>query len=395
MSRLDRGQRRLLALAVASQASISIASWGLGALGPELRATFDLTAAQLGAILAASFIGNAVILIPAGTLVDHIGPRRPLIVGGLVSGLMLLGAGLASSALLVGIALFFFGVTGAFVAVAGTVSIFHGFDIAARGTALGVRQMAVSMGGLIAAGLLPALAALGGVRLALVSAGVLAATFATLFGLASPHGALHVGETPRSRRIDVAGLMRTPGIWRVVAISAVQVSALTTLLNFSVPGIRSDGASVAVGAVLFAVVSVSAMIARLVWGRVADMGRGTRRRASLRDVGVVTVVGALLYWAVAPLGPPAQLPVAFIFAFGAMGANGLLYLMAGELTGPARAGQAVGLTSMVLFGVSGLVSPLLGYQADHLGFRSLWLAAAVFALASVVLTLGLPADRRR
>jgi MFS family permease len=71
-----------------------------------------------------------------------------------------------------------------------------------------------------------------------------------------------------------------------------------------------------------------------------------------------------------------------------------LYLIAGELTGPARAGQAVGLTSMALFGVSGMVSPLLGFQADHWGFRSLWLDAAVFGLFSVMLTLGLPADRR-
>ncbi|HRC08556.1 MAG TPA: MFS transporter, partial [Miltoncostaeales bacterium] len=112
MSRLDRGQRRLLSLAVASQASISVASWGLGALGPELRETFQLSAAQLGLILAAGFIGNAVILIPAGTIVDRHGPRRPLIAGGLVSGLTLVGAGFSSSALLVGIALFCYGLTG-------------------------------------------------------------------------------------------------------------------------------------------------------------------------------------------------------------------------------------------------------------------------------------------
>lgn len=394
MSRLDPAQRRLLSLAVASQASISIASWGLGALGPDLRETFDLSAAQLGLILAAGFIGNAVILIPAGTIVDRQGPRRPLIAGGLISGLTLVGAGLASSAPLVGLALFCYGLTGAFVAVAGTVSIFHGFDASSRGTALGFRQMAVSLGGLLAAGLLPALAAVGGVRLSLITAGVLAGVFATLFGLASPKGALHVGERTRPRGLDVAGLMRIPGLWRIVAISAVHVSALTALLNFSVPAIRDEGASVAVGAVLFGVVSVSAMIARLSWGRIADRGAGTRRRTSLRDVGIVTIAGALVYWLVTPLGPAAQMPVAFVFAFGATGANGILYLIAGELTGPARAGQAVGLTSMALFGVSGMVSPILGFQADHWGFRSLWLDAAVFGLLSVMLTLGLPADRR-
>lgn len=393
MSRLTAAERRLVGLAVASQGSISIASWGLGALGPELRETFALSAAQLGAVLAAGFLGNALILIPAGTLVDRIGPRRPLIVGGLASGLALLAAGLAPSALLVGLALFAYGLVAAFVAVAGTVSIFHGFAADKRGTALGFRQMAVSLGGLLAAGLLPGLAAIGGVRLSFIASGVLAATFAALFGLASAPGALHA-DRPAGRGMDVAGLMRTPGIWRVVAISAVHVSALTTVLNFSVPAIRDEGGSAAVGAVLFGAVSLSAMVARLVWGRIADLGGGTRRRRSLRDVGLVTVAGALGYWLVTPLGPAAQIPAMLVFAFGAMGANGLLYLIAGELVGPARAGQAVGLTSTVLFGVSGLVSPLLGYQADHLGFRSLWLVAAAFGIASVVLTLGLPADRR-
>ena len=389
MSRLDPVQRRLLLLAAASQASISIASWGLGALGPELRSEFGLSAAGLGALLAAGFIGNAVILIPAGTLVDRIGPRRPLIIGGLLSGLALVGAGLARNAVLVGVGLFLFGVVAAFVAVAGTVSVFHGFDDSRRGMALGVRQMSVSAGGLVAAALLPGLAAIGGVRLALIVSGVLAAVFATGFGLASPSGALHVGVRT-SRRIDLKGLFGTPGMWRVAAIAAVHVTALTVALNFSVPAIRDAGASAPVGAALFAVVSASAMVARLLWGRIADLGAGTRRRATLRDVGVVTLVGALLYWAASPVGPAAQLPAMFVFAFGAMGANGVLYLIAGELTGPARAGQAVGLVSMVLFGWSAITSPILGRIADVWGFDALWPIAAGLAVLSIVLTLGLP-----
>lgn len=391
MSRLTSGERRLLALAVGSQASISVASWGLGALGPELRAEFGLSAAALGALFAAGFIGNAVILVPAGTLVDRIGPRRPLIAGGLLSGAALVAAGLAPTAPLVGVALFAFGLVAAFVAVAGTVSVFHGFDTSRRGMALGVRQMAVSAGGLVAAGMLPGLAAVGGVRLALVASGALAATFATAFGLASPGGPLH--EQAPGRRIDIAGLLRTPGIARVVAISAVHVTALTAALNFAVPAIRDDGASAPVGAALFAVMSVSAMVARLMWGRVADLAGGTRRRATLRDVGLVTLAGALLYWAAGPAGAAVQLPAMFVFAFGAMGANGLLYLIAGELTGPARAGQAVGLVSMVLFGWSALMSPLLGRIADTAGFSALWPIAAGLACLSVALTLGLPRGR--
>lgn len=391
MSRLDRGQRRLLALAVASQASISIALWGLGALGPELQDEFGLSAAALGALLAAGFIGNAVILIPAGTLVDRIGPRTPLIFGGLVSGVALVAAGLAPSPVLVGAALFGYGLTAAFVSVAGTVSVFHGFRADRRGMALGVRQMAVSAGGLVAAGLLPGLAAVGGVRLSLIVSGVLAGVFSLLFGFASPPGALHAGS-PAGRRIDLRGLLATPGIGWVIAIAAVHVTALAAVLNFAVPAIVDDGASTIVGAALFAVISASAIAGRLIWGRIADAGGGRRRRATLRDVGVVTVIGALLYWAAGPIGPAAQLPAMAVFAFGAMGANGILYLIAGELTGPARAGQAVGLVSMTLFGWGALMSPVLGALADHAGFAVLWPLCAVLAMGTVALTYGLAPD---
>ena len=112
------------------------------------------------------------------------------------------------------------------------------------------------------------------------------------------------------------------------------------------------------------------------------MSNGPTRRHFLRMAGVAGVLPLLgeggLAWA--------QIPAAFVFAFGAMGANGLLYLIAGELTGPARAGQAVGLTSMVLFGVSGLVSPLLGYQADRIGFQRLEVAGFDTAAMATFMT---------
>ena len=387
MSRTSAAQRRLLALAVGSQASISIASWGLGALGPELRDEFDLSAAALGALLATVFIGNALVLVPAGMIVDRIGPRQPLIVGWVASGALLVLAGLAGTAWLLGALLFLYGVASSIVAVAGTVSVFHGFDAVRRGMALGVRQMAVSLGGLVAAGLLPGMAAIGGVRLSFIASGLLAGVFATVFGLASPRGALAAGG---GRLRDFREVIRTPGIPRLLAVALIDVTVLTTVLVFSVPAISDAGASTAVGAALFAIVSVSAMIARLTWGRIADRDLGTRRRATLRDVGLVAAAGALLYWAVTPLGPPAQLPVMAIFAFGAMGANGVIYLMAGELAGGHRAGQAVGLMSMALFGGGALAAVPLGVLADRVGFTALWPTAAALAVLGILVTLGLP-----
>ena len=66
-----------------------------------------------------------------------------------------------------------------------------------------------------------------------------------------------------------------------------------------------------------------------------------------------------------------------MLSFGALGFNGVLYLIAGEIAGAARAGQAVALMSTALFGGGALAAVPLGALADAEGYRSLWLAAAV------------------
>ncbi|MGL5810592.1 MAG: MFS transporter [Nocardioides sp.] len=382
----------LLALSIAAQAAVSIASWGLGSLGPALQEHFGVTATGLGALLAASFVGNALVLLPAGRIVDRHGPRHPLIVGGLAGSGFLLLAAAGDRLWIAGIALVGYGAAAAFVAIAGQVAVFHGFPADRRGTALGVRQMAVSAGGLIAAGLLPGLAVIGGVGLALSVAGVLAGLCATAFGLAHAAGPVHEAGLGRPD-LDITGLLRTPGIVVLCGIAVAQVTALTCLLNFSVPALRDLGASALAGSALFAVASTGAMAARVGWGRVADIGSGCRRRTTLRDIGITTTIGAICYWSATPLGPTALLPAMLVFAFGALGANGVVYLVAGELVGPDRTGQATGLLSMAFFGGSALVSIPLGLLADQVGFRSLWLVAATCGLIAAGLSYRLPADR--
>ena len=77
-----RGTTRLLVLALACQASISIVQWGLGVIAPDLQERYDLSAASLGALINATAFGNAVALIAAGVIVDRSGPRKPLLYAG-------------------------------------------------------------------------------------------------------------------------------------------------------------------------------------------------------------------------------------------------------------------------------------------------------------------------
>ena len=91
-------QRTILVLAVASQAAFSMVTFGLPAIGVEIRERFDLGPAGFGAVFAAVGIGSAAALIPAGALVDRFGGRRVLVVGGIVNGIGLILAAFAGTA---------------------------------------------------------------------------------------------------------------------------------------------------------------------------------------------------------------------------------------------------------------------------------------------------------
>lgn len=386
MSRRVSAQSLLL-LAVASQASVSIVQWGLGAFGKQLQDSYHISATGLGALLAASGVGTALALIPAGGLVDRVGVRGPLLVGGVGVAGTLAAAGYAPNVYALGAALLAFGLVGSLVAVAAPVSVFHAFPPERRGWALGVRQMAVALGGLLAAIVLPGLADLGGVRLAFAGTGIVAGILAIVFGLACEPGPQPGSSRPPFRPLEVIAL---PGMSRLMTVGFLYVSVLASVLTFAATAARHAGASKLEGSLVFAVISVSGMTARLVWGRIADRDGGQRRRAALRDVGLVTVAGALVYWGASGLGVAFQLPAIAFFAFGALGFNGLVYVIAGELAGPDRAGTAVGLCSAVLFGGAALAAVPLGRLADAAGYRALWPAAAALAALGVLVALGLP-----
>ena len=362
--------------------------WGLGVIAPDLQERYDLSAASLGALVNATAFGNAVALMVAGVIVDRSGPRKPLLYAGSACGLLLITGSLLSNPVGLGIALFASGVAGAVVAVGATVSVFHGFPPERRGFALGMRQMSVALGGLMAAALLPLAVHVGGVRLALLLSGVLTAVTAVVFALDTPRGPLVPPEAAR-RVVAPFAVLREPGMGMLLLVAVCYIMALVAVLTFSVPALRDGGGSRGEGSVLFAFVSISAMAARIAWGRLADAGGGRRRVATLRDVGILACAAALLTWVVWPEGTAVRIVALVLLSFGALGFNGVLYLIAGEIAGAARAGQAVALMSTALFGGAALGAVPLGALADAAGYRSLWLAAAAASGLGVLATLRL------
>ncbi len=367
--------RTTLIIAVIAQAAVSVVQFGLPAIGVDIQNMFGLGPAGFGAVFAAVGLGSAVALIPAGMLVDRFGARPVLLVGAAINLCAYLAASVAPNAALFAAAIFLAGIGSSAVPVAGMSSLLREFPPERRGIALGWRQLAVPMGGAIGAAALPLLAHVGGVRLALIVTAFATASTASVFAWLSAAG----GGTARRMRLD--GALTARGMRPLLVVGLLYVYALGASLTYIVAAARDDGLGKAEAGALFVVLNLSAAASRLVWGRMADRGGGTRRVRTLIECGMLAAVAGLAMAPVLHVGLLVAVPVTVALGFGCFGWNGVLYVTAGELVGPDRAARAVGVASTMVFGAGALAAPVSGLVAEHAGYDVMWLTAAASSAA--------------
>ena len=119
---------------------------------------------------------------------------------------------------------------------------------------------------------------------------------------------------------------------RLLLVGALYIVVLQAILSYMVPSARAAGLSAFWAGFTYFAVNVTAMVARLVWGKVADRQGGSRRVRTLVETGVVGSIGGLVFALALHAGPGLVLPAAVLFGFGALGWNALLYVIAGERT---------------------------------------------------------------
>jgi sugar phosphate permease len=174
----------ILAAGTLAQASFSMTSVALPALGPALRTHYHLSLRQVGVVLAAVGFGMLVTLLPWGLLADRLDERWVIAMGLVGSGGALTGAALTHSFATLTIALVVAGALGASVNAASGRAVMSWFPTSELGLALGIRQTAIPIGGAAGAAALPVVASHGGTRLAFFVLGactVVGAMLAALF----------------------------------------------------------------------------------------------------------------------------------------------------------------------------------------------------------------------
>jgi MFS family permease len=348
-------------------------------LVPTLREELGLSLGEVGVLLAAGWVGSTVTLLPWGLAADRYGERAVLALGLSTCAACLLGAAFARSFWELLVLLALAGAAGSSVNSASGRAVMHWFGQHERGFALGIRQTAIPVGGLVGALAVPLLASVGGSEAAFLFLAALSALGALAGGLILRRRepgegveAAAVGSTLADRRL-----------WRLSLGSGVYLYAQLAVIGFTVVFLHDEhGLSDANAAFVVAASQVLAAGLRIGAGRWSDLVGS--RVGPLRRVGLAVAL-SLAATAVLAGGPLGLLIPALALAGGlSMAWNGLSFTAAAELAGARRSGAAIGFQQTVLSGI-GVGAPVLFAVTVSTGSWALAFAvAACFPLAGWV-----------
>lgn len=376
-ARPHRYRWTILSAGVFAQAAASAIFLGLPAIAPAIRRDYGLTLTQVGVVLAASSFGSIATLLLWGIVADLVGERAVIALAQAGAAAGLLWAAHTSTFTGLVLALSVIGALGAGVNSASGRAVMSWFGEEERGFALGIRQMAVPLGGAIAAVGLPLLNEHISLRAAFygLAAGCLAAAVV---------GAVLLRAEPTAHHSVAGRPLRDPRVWRICIASTFYVTTQLSLIGFFVLFLHDDrGVSTGVAAGAFAATQVLGGVARIAVGRLSDRLRV--RIVLLRwialglavTVGLATALVEAPVWIVVP-----SLVLAGTFA---LSWNGLSFTAAAESAGPARSGAAIGLQQTFLSAGS-IVAPIaFAAIVHHSSWRLAFALAAISPLVGFVL----------
>ncbi len=316
-------------------------------LAPALRDRYDLTLTEIGVVLAAEWIGLTFALLPWGFAVDRFGERWTLAGGLAVCAGFLCAAAYAPSFGWLVVFLGLAGIAGGSVQSGSGRAVMRWFAASERGLALGLRQTAVPVGGVVAALVLP--------QLGTPRAGLLFVAGFVLVGALAGALVLRAGTEEHIEPVDVEITLGDRRLWLACWGSGLYLVAQVAMMGFVVLFLYDEhGFSTAAAAAVLAAGQALAAVLRIGVGRWSDV-LGSRV-LPLRRIGVAVAVTVAAV-AVLSDAPGWALVPALVLATGmSMAWNGLSYTIAAELGGR-RSGAAIGFQQTVLSAI-GVAAPV-------------------------------------
>lgn len=359
--------------------AISAIGFAYPTLSPYLRTDLGLSLTAVGLLNTFIYLGTMLGALPAGWLTDRFGSRRVLILAALAA------AGLTWMIPLVAHTEFFFlvllvgvGLVVAASTPAGSQAVAQAFPPTQRGTVIGLRQMAVPLGGALASALLPPIAEHFGWRWASLGIGLIAlfAAWATSWlyreqgssGLRSPHQSLPLGRILSQRDIvlaAIAGLTLPTGQF-------IMITYLILFLKerFGIPELT--------GAALLTAANLAGAFSRVFWSWLSDRLGGRRKPLLVSIVTLAAFCALSLAWL--PVGTPLWFKAVIITLFGAtaLGWQGLHFSLLTELSPRGLEGRVVGFGLIFTSIGIALAPPVFGFVVEQTSSYTVgWLVLAL------------------
>ena len=290
---------------------------------------------------------------------------------------------------------------------AGTKAVAAAFGPGGRGTAMGIRQAGLPLGGVIAALLLPPLAGAFGWRTALAGAAAVCALTGILCWLGlrdTAHGRRPGEATGRGngRKGRLAGqgtivdrvraILRNTGVLRTT-----EASMLLVIAQFCYQGylalylVDRFGWSNHAAAVLLVAVHLGGVLGRLAWGALSDRRYGGRRVPALVwcvGAGTAFPVGLIVLPHVAH--PSTVTGAALIGGILLLGWNGLYSTLITESAAPGQGATAMGVSMTLMYTATMLTPPLFGFLVDRTSYAVGWASLVGVMAWALVLTYRIP-----
>jgi len=382
--------RRLLILA-STMVFFDVAFYAaISPLLPEYVAEFGLSKAQAGILAAAYATGTLLASLPAGFVATRVGPRRTVIAGLLLLGFSSLAFGLAGGIVLLDLARFAQGVSGALTWAGALTWLITSAPPERRGSVIGTALGTAVAGALVG----PIIGAIAGE----VGTGpVFGAVLAIALVLAAAAARLPEGAPPEAQQLRevVTRMLSRPVVTATafVAVPSLMFGAIEVLVPLRIA--EFDGGHVVIAAGFIAAAGLEALLMPTA-GRYSD--RVGRRIPFVIGIGVCacSMLGVAAAYA---LGPVIAALIVGALGAGICFAPALTTLSETADTSGLHQGFAAGLSNMAWAAgqavgalAGGGLASVTGYAVPSLAIAALLLFTAAYAYRSLVPPLVQPAE---
>ena len=374
--------------AVGTSNSVAILS-----MAPVISAAFNLSATQFGIFVSCYYGGQALWSVPSGGVTDRLGVGWSLAIGHAIMALAAVLISFAPNFDICMVAAFCMGVGYSMLNPSTAKGVFEWFPAHRRGTAMGIKQVGVPIGGLIGAAC-GFLAAYLDWQLLMLGVGVLIAVNGLACLTLVPVSTKGQGAGKNIAAVVKDGRVNTFAIGAgVINMGQTNFFGFLTLFLAEVARMGQQTVSTAM-----AVAQASSAVGRMGWGAVSDKAFGGRRIITM----LVICTAAILFLGMMGLVTEAW---GMVLGFGLALCLGLTIASFApvaqaiqvEMVDPHLAGSAVGYNMLWTHGCATLAPAVFGYAVDNLGgFDAGWLVTAgCVAAGTVVLYILVKTGPRR